>query len=178
MQYTIKTIYEIIKFFLLTNNKLIVLNKKMSDKYIPNSYQTPNAIVDNLASLLSDKAFKVYHVIVRKTLGWCKESDKISVTQIMTITNTKRRETIYKVIQELESYNLIEVIKENGKLNRYKIKLDNITSTNKPYYYEKEVVLKNRTTPVLKNRTGTSTNKPYTTKHNIKHTNKTHKKNI
>ena len=76
----------------------------MSDKYIPNSYQTPNAIVDNLASVLSDKAFKVYHVIVRKTLGWCKERDKISVTQIMTITNTKKRNTIYRVIQEYPMY--------------------------------------------------------------------------
>ena len=48
-------------------------------KLIPNSFQMPNAFVDEVMVKLNDPAVKIYLVIVRKTRGWHKEFDSISL---------------------------------------------------------------------------------------------------
>lgn len=46
----------------------------MSDKeYIPNTFQTPNAIIDRLMPLLTDSEFRVLIYMVRHILGWEKQ---------------------------------------------------------------------------------------------------------
>lgn len=42
----------------------------MSDSFIPNTFQTPNAIIDRLMFLLTDGEFRVLMYAVRHILGW------------------------------------------------------------------------------------------------------------
>lgn len=42
----------------------------MSGKYIVNSFQTPNAIIDDLMPLLTDSEFRVLMFMTRQILGW------------------------------------------------------------------------------------------------------------
>lgn len=99
--------------------------------FIPNSFQIPNIIIDEVMKQVSPNALKCYLVIVRKTTGWNKEWDKISTTQLMQFTGIKKKETIYNSINELESINLIETVKTNGKLTSYKVVTINGTGTEK-----------------------------------------------
>lgn len=46
----------------------------MSDSFIPNTFQTPNAIVDRLMFLLTDSEFRVLMFMVRHILGWQKKA--------------------------------------------------------------------------------------------------------
>ncbi|WP_265658557.1 replication protein [Francisella philomiragia] len=156
-------------------------------KFIPNSYQTPNAIVDELAPVLSDKAFKIYHIIVRKTLGWNKSKDYISTSQLMELSGTKKKDTIYKVIDELVHYHLVKKEKSHDptKGNNYKIDFSHIeeakntpkpvpkkgttTSTKKGDYQKTGLVPKNGTTLDPQNGTTTSTTKRDTQTNTIKH---------
>lgn len=46
----------------------------MSD-FIPNTFQTPNAIVDKLMFLLTDSEFRVLMYMVRHILGWQRKAD-------------------------------------------------------------------------------------------------------
>jgi len=55
-------------------------------RLIPNTFQTPNALVDDLImSLMTGNETKCYLVIVRKTFGWHKSADRIAKSQIMEL---------------------------------------------------------------------------------------------
>ena len=66
----------------------------MSSKFIPNSFQVPNAVVDELMAELSGAELKIYLFILRKTKGWNKEADAISVSQFMKACNLSNRKVI------------------------------------------------------------------------------------
>jgi hypothetical protein len=51
------------------------------NKLIPNSFQIPNAIVDDFIKKLNGNELKIYLIVVRKTKGWNKEFDGISISQ-------------------------------------------------------------------------------------------------
>jgi phage replication O-like protein O len=127
--------------------------------FIPNSFQVPNALVDEVIATLNPNALKCYLVVVRKTVGWQKEWDKISTTQLMKLTGIKKKDTVYNAMKELENLNLIECVKTQGKLSNYRLVLMNGTSTDKGV---KVVPIKGTTT---------STDKRDTTKDTIKTTN-------
>jgi hypothetical protein len=56
-------------------------------QWIPNSFQMPNAIVDSgLLAKLKGSSLAMYIFIVRKTRGWQKESDSISLSQFIEFT--------------------------------------------------------------------------------------------
>lgn len=56
-------------------------------KWIPNSFQLPNALVDDKYLVeLKGSALSMYILIVRKTRGWQKEHDKISLSQFTEFT--------------------------------------------------------------------------------------------
>jgi len=104
-----------------------------------NSFQLPNAVVDNLMRDISPNALKCYLVIVRKTKGWSKEWDKISTMQLMEATGIKNSKTVYSAMKELINYGLIESIKEAGKITSYRVavsipkqetKHENVTNIN------------------------------------------------
>lgn len=92
-------------------------------KFLPNSFQIPNALIDELIADISPNALKCYLVIVRKTVGWSKEWDFIPTTQLMEFTGIKKKQTVYSAIAELEELRLIEALKETGKTTKYRLKL-------------------------------------------------------
>lgn len=63
-------------------------------RFIPNSFQVPNAVVDELMAELSGAELKIYLFVLRKTKGWNKEADAISVSQFMEACNLSNRKVI------------------------------------------------------------------------------------
>ncbi|MFH7767533.1 replication protein [Acinetobacter sp. BSP-28] len=56
-------------------------------QWIPNSFQMPNALVDSgMLAKLKGSSLAMYIFIVRKTRGWQKESDSISLSQFIEFT--------------------------------------------------------------------------------------------
>ena len=52
----------------------------------PNHTQVPNSFIDETMRELKGAEVKVFMIICRKTIGWHKETDSISVSQIMDFT--------------------------------------------------------------------------------------------
>lgn len=69
-------------------------------KFMPNFSQVPNAFIDEVMVKLPDSSVKMYLVIVRKTKGWSKEADAISISQFMKFTG-KSRPTVVEAIKWL-----------------------------------------------------------------------------
>ena len=98
-------------------------------EFIPNSFQLPNAFVDDMLAQVSGNACKVYLLIVRKTRGWQKEKDCISYSQIQKIAGIKSHETIKNALNELLELGLIKVKQGNEKTpNQYRLN-DNYGTT-------------------------------------------------
>lgn len=66
----------------------------MSNRFIPNSFQVPNAIIDDLMSILSGAEFKCYMLVVRQTTGWNKQEDAVSISQMMEKCNLSNKGVI------------------------------------------------------------------------------------
>ena len=75
-------------------------------KFTPNSFQVPNAFVDEVLNKISDASCKLYLVVCRKTRGWQKQMDSISLTQFEKITG-KSRPTVVKCVRELVKVGLL-----------------------------------------------------------------------
>ena len=89
-------------------------------KFVPNSFQVPNAFVDEVLNKISDASCKLYLVINRKTRGWNKEMDSISLTQFEEITG-KSRPTIVKCLKELVKVGLVVEMEGTIYGNTYKL---------------------------------------------------------
>ena len=74
--------------------------------FTPNSYQVPNAFVDEVMRDIGDVAAKLYLIICRKTRGWYKEFDSISLSQFQEFSG-KSRPTVTKAIAELIQVGLV-----------------------------------------------------------------------
>jgi hypothetical protein len=61
---------------------------------IPNSFQTPNFLVDKLLCHLSGPQAKVLMVLCRKTFGWNKREDVISFGQFRDIAGVSRSSAV------------------------------------------------------------------------------------
>ncbi|MCK9577785.1 MAG: replication protein [Clostridia bacterium] len=57
----------------------------------PNFTQTPNILFDEYMKDLSDSELRVFLAIIRKTFGWNKDRDRISLTQIQKMTGLSRQ---------------------------------------------------------------------------------------
>lgn len=91
-------------------------------KFIPNSFQVPNAFIDETLAALSGNACKIYLLIVRKTRGWHKEADKISYSQIQKYTGIGSSATVDKAVSELVGLGLISYRRGNEKsANEYRL---------------------------------------------------------
>ncbi|AOA59920.1 replication protein [Acinetobacter larvae] len=88
--------------------------------FTPNAFQVPNAFVDEVLDKISDAACKMYLVICRKTRGWNKEYDAISLTQFEEITG-KSRPTVIKCLRELIKVGLVVELKSTFHGNTYKL---------------------------------------------------------
>jgi len=57
----------------------------------PNYTQIPNLLLDEHLAGMGEAELKVTLVIARQTIGWQKEKDKLSVTQLMEKTGLSRQ---------------------------------------------------------------------------------------
>src|SRR5690606_11845419 len=92
-------------------------------KLTPNSFQVPTAFVDEVMSQISDVAAKLYLIICRKTRGWHKEVDSISLTQFQKISG-KSRPTITKALAELIQVGLVVECESTVHGNSFKLNDD------------------------------------------------------
>lgn len=107
--------------------------------FISNAFQVPNAVIDDLMANLSPNALKCYLLIVRKTTGWGKTSDRISESQFMDKTGIKNVKTVRTAMVELSDLGLIDQNKKRGQITEYSLVL------NSENQYQKTVVPKNGT---------------------------------
>ena len=149
-------------------------------KFIPNSFQIPNAFVDEVMFALSGNAVKAYLLVARKTTGWQKESDFISIDQFKQFTGINRDKTIYEILKELEEVGLIRTVKTAGRTTEFYLVKDlpnvenksvakSATSGEKRHQLQKvPPVAENDSGVVAKSATGTPGEKRHPTKTNNK----------
>ncbi|WP_151799029.1 hypothetical protein [Acinetobacter calcoaceticus] len=77
-------------------------------KYTPNSFQVTNAFVDEAMNKISDPAVKIYLIINRKTRGWNKDEDALSISQLEKLSG-KSRPTVVKCTTELVKVGLVKL---------------------------------------------------------------------
>lgn len=98
---------------------------------ISNSFTVANAIVDLDLRNMSGNALKCYVVIVRKTTGWNKTSDRISISQFQEFAGIAKRDTVGKALRELEEMGLIIRHEKIGKITEYSLNFDEPTHPEK-----------------------------------------------
>ena len=143
----------------------------MSNKFIPNSFQVPNVLVDAYIEELSSHSFKLMLFIIRKTRGWQKNKDAISATQLAKVLGLKKIKSVYPYIKELEALNLIKVHKKLGKINQYSLGTNFDKPVPKKGTTKSETSPEKGDTPVPNKGTTTSPEKGHSTKGTIKTTN-------
>lgn len=74
-----------------------------------------NVILDYIMPGLSNTAWKVLCYVIRKTIGWHKESDQLSYTRIMAGTGISSRSTISKALTDLEAKGFIIVTRSDDQ---------------------------------------------------------------
>lgn len=86
----------------------------------PNTFPNPNDLVDHWLPLLGEVELKVLLVIIRKTFGWHKIRDRISLSQMEKFTGSSRR-NIIDAVESLQSKGLIlkETIGTEGRQETY-----------------------------------------------------------
>lgn len=139
-------------------------------KFIANSFQVPNAVIDELMADMSANALRCYLLITRKTTGWGKESDKISISQFMQTLGVKDKRTVYVALTELINLNLINAIKNNGGITEYSLVQDTSEPVTKNAGTKNVTSNKKCIEPVTENVPTTSNKKCTSTKDNIKNT--------
>ena len=97
-------------------------------KFIPNAFQIPNSVIDELLAKLTCAELKCYLFVVRKTKGWNKESDSISVSQFMEVTGLSNRSVI-TACESLVEMGLLERSGGERKLNTYSVKAFDFSGT-------------------------------------------------
>ncbi|ENW97366.1 replication protein [Acinetobacter dispersus] len=81
-------------------------------KYTPNSFQVTNAFVDEAMNKISDPAVKIYLIINRKTRGWNKQKDALSIKQLEELSG-KSHPTVVKCTKELIKVGLVKLHKKS-----------------------------------------------------------------
>lgn len=80
----------------------------MKPYFQPSNYtQVPNEVFDVLMKELSPNEFKILMVIVRKTIGFHKQTDRIPFSQFMEATGIKNRTTLSENLKKLKEKEII-----------------------------------------------------------------------
>lgn len=97
----------------------------MSNPQIENGHiDLANEIVDKLARYrISGEEYQILWTIWRKTYGWHKKDDKISLSQFSIMTDLKRP-TVARAIKKLLSKKIIIIKKDNTYINSYRFNKD------------------------------------------------------
>lgn len=82
----------------------------MTNNYIPNTSSIPNVLFDYWMEKLSPAEFKILMCIARKTYGWNKSHDLISIKQIGVMTGL-HKSGIIKNVEKLVSIGLVNKVK-------------------------------------------------------------------
>ena len=149
----------------------------MSTKFIPNSFQVPNVLVDEYITELSSHSFKLLMFIIRKTKGFQKQKDTISTTQLAKVLGVKKLSNVYRYTKELEALHLIKTHKSLGKTNQFSLGKNFTKPVPKKVTTESESSPKKGEYPVPNTGTGSSPKKGDSTK-DINKTNINKEKNI
>lgn len=86
----------------------------MNSRFIPNSFIIPNSVVDELMADMSGVELKCYLFVVRKTKGWNKECDAISLTQFVKFTGAGKT-AVVDALKNLVDLGLL--VKKTGVRN-------------------------------------------------------------
>lgn len=89
--------------------------------FIVNSFQLPNSVIDELLANLTGAELKCYLYILRKTKGWNKEEDAISVSQFMKVTGLSNRKVI-DACERLVELGLLEQKIGSNKIKVFSVK--------------------------------------------------------
>lgn len=90
-------------------------------KFVPNSFQVPNAVIDELMAELSGAELKCYLFVLRKTKGWNKEFDAISVAQFMEHCKLSNRAVI-DACNRLVELGLLEQREGRNRIKIFSVK--------------------------------------------------------
>lgn len=135
--------------------------------FIPNSFQVPNAVVDEFLRKMSGAGIKCYLLITRQTTGWQKQKDRISIAQFMEKCGIKDKRTAQNGVAELEELGLIIAFRHLGEITEFMLNFEFENTENEPV--AKNVPSsKNSTKPVAKNVPSTGYKKCTSTKDTIK----------
>lgn len=77
----------------------------------PGFTQISNEYIDKYMPEVSKEATNVFIAICRKTIGWHKETDRISYSQLLSMTNIKSINGLKKAIKELKEKDVIKIEK-------------------------------------------------------------------
>lgn len=97
---------------------------------VPNHTQIPNEFIDKCMGDLTHAQFKVLIAICRKTIGWHKHSDYISISQIVDLAKVSNK-TVVQALKELEKMGYIttEKSKRSTTLITINYSTTSVTST-------------------------------------------------
>ncbi len=89
--------------------------------FVPNSFQLPNALIDDgVMAEMKGAALAIYILIVRKTRGWQKETDAISISQFMKFTGYGK-DAVISGAEKLVSLGLVEKICRDHQATLYSL---------------------------------------------------------
>ena len=110
-------------------------SQSMMVRVMPRSTPFPNVLVDALMPLLSPMGWKMFCFLWRKTVGWNKQSDRLSLSQIQRGCGMSRNSAL-KAIVELKGGG---IIRDEGKGLRgvrvYGPALDSILTSPVPAWF-------------------------------------------
>lgn len=96
-------------------------------RFIPNSFQVPNAVIDELMSVLSGAEFKCYMLVVRQTTGWNKQEDAVSISQMMEKCRLSNRGVI-DACDKLVEMGLLTKSKGYRGMNVFSVNFEKIST--------------------------------------------------
>lgn len=86
----------------------------------PNHTQVPNEFIEKWMPILSDSAVRCFLAICRKTIGWHRDKDAVSYSQLMQMTGLSRG-GVAAGIKQLEEKDLVRLVRSGRRTNVYEI---------------------------------------------------------
>ena len=93
----------------------------------PNYTQIPNIVIDTHMANLSGSAIKILMAVCRKTIGWHKDTDRISYSQLRSLTGISSNATIRQCIQVLVDAGLIRHERDAGGISVFDLNMDTVS---------------------------------------------------
>lgn len=128
----------------------------------------PNSIIDELLPELSHSELKCYLCVLRKTKGWNKEEDAISVSQFMKVTGLSNKAVI-AACESLVEREILERKSGDRNTGIYSIKTYKTATSEKSSLVKNFPATSEKSSPVISEKSSHTINN---IKNNIQNTNK------